>query len=163
MSEETTAPNKESAPEPKKSKVFVWIIIVALVVSLVGGVAWYFLHSNKPTQAQAAPEETAPKYTVHLESFTVNLADPQESHFLRISIDVGMGKPLKANKEGESDFPTARVRDAILPVLASGKGDVLVTPQGKEELKKAILSALQQKVPEIGAQDIYFTEFLVQR
>jgi flagellar basal body-associated protein FliL len=160
MSEETTAPNKESAPEPKKSKGLVWIILVALV-ALVGGVAWYFLHSNKPTQA--APEETAPKYTVHLESFTVNLADPQESHFLRISIDVGLGKPLKASKEGESDFPTARVRDAILPVLASGKGDVLVTPEGKTELKKAILSALQQKVPEIDARDIYFTEFLVQR
>lgn len=162
MSEETTDPNKEAAPEPKKSKGFLLIIIVALVVALVGGgVAWYFLHSNKPTEA--APEETAPKYTVHLESFTVNLADPQESHFLRISIDVGMGKPLKAGKEGESDFPTARVRDAILPVLASGKGDVLVTPQGKEELKKGILAALQQKVPEIDARDIYFTEFLVQR
>ncbi len=161
MSEETTDPNKEAAPEPKKSKGLL-IIIVALVLALVGGgVAWFSLHSNKPTEA--APEETAPKYTVHLESFTVNLADPQESHFLRISIDVGMGKSLKATKEGESDFPTARVRDAILPVLASGKGDVLVTPQGKEELKKAILSALQQKVPEIDARDIYFTEFLVQR
>jgi flagellar basal body-associated protein FliL len=160
MSEETTAPNKESAPEPKKSKGLVWIILVALV-ALVGGVAWYFLHSNKPTQA--APEETAPKYTVHLESFTVNLADPQESHFLRISIDVGLGKPLKASKEGESDFPTARVRDAILPVLASGKGDVLVTPEGKTALKKELLAALQQKVPEIDARDIYFTEFLVQR
>jgi flagellar basal body-associated protein FliL len=162
MVEETAAPDKEAAPEPKKSKGFLWIIIVAAVVALVGGgVTRFLLHSNKPTEA--APEETAPKYTVHLDSFTVNLADPQESHFLRISIDVGMGKPLKASKEGESDFPTARVRDAILPVLASGKGDVLVTPQGKEELKKAILSALQQKVPEIGAQDIYFTEFLVQR
>ncbi|SRR5712692_6538810 len=161
MSEETTDPNKEAAPEPKKSKGLL-IIIVALVLAMVGGgVAWFSLHSNKPTEA--APEETAPKYTVHLESFTVNLADPQESHFLRISIDVGMGKSLKATKEGESDFPTARVRDAILPVLASGKGDVLVTPQGKEELKKAILSALQQKVPEIDARDIYFTEFLVQR
>jgi flagellar FliL protein len=161
MSEETTAPNQESASEPKKSKGLLWIIILAVLALVGGGAAWFFLHTSKPTQA--APEETAPKYTVHLESFTVNLADPQDSHFLRISIDVGMGKPLKASKEGESDFPTARVRDAILPVLASGKGDVLVTPQGKEELKKEILSALQQKVPEIGAQDIYFTEFLVQR
>jgi flagellar protein FliL len=161
MSEETTAPNKDAAPEPKKSKGFLWIIIAVVVALVGGGVAWFFLHSSKP--AQAAPEETAPKYTVHLESFTVNLADPQDSHFLRISIDVGIGKLLKASKEGESDFPTARVRDAILPVLASGKGDVLVTPQGKEELKKEILSALQQKVPEIDARDIYFTEFLVQR
>jgi flagellar FliL protein len=161
MAEETTAPNKEAAPVPKKSKGFLWIIIVALVVALVGGGAWYFLHSNKETQA--APEEAAPKYTIHLESFTVNLADPQESHFLRISIDVGMGKPLRSSKEGESDFPTARVRDAILPVLTSGKGNVLVTPEGKTELKKEILSALQQKVPEIDARDIYFTEFLVQR
>jgi flagellar protein FliL len=161
MSEETTAPNKEAAPEPKKSKGLLLIIIVVVVALVGGGVAWFFLHSNKPTEA--APEETVPKYTVHLESFTVNLADPQDSHFLRISIDVGMGKPLKASKEGESDFPTARVRDAILPVLASGKGDVLVTPEGKAELKKAILSALQQRVPEIDARDIYFTEFLVQR
>src|ERR1700674_5675328 len=110
MSEETTAPNKEAAPEPKKSKGLLLIIIVVVVALVGGGVAWFFLHSNKPTEA--APEETAPKYTVHLESFTVNLADPQDSHFLRISIDVGMGKPLKASKEGESDFPTARVLGA---------------------------------------------------
>jgi flagellar protein FliL len=162
MSEETTTPNKESAAEPKKSKGLVWIIIVALVVALVGGgVAWFFFHSNKATQA--APEETAPKYTVHLEGFTVNLADPQESHFLRISIDVGLGKSLKASKEGESDFPTARVRDAILPVLASGRSEALITPEGKAELKKELLSALHQKVPDIDAREIYFTEFLVQR
>jgi len=43
------------------------------------------------------------------------------------------------------------------------KAEALLTPSGKQQLKKNILDALNQNVPELGVRDVYFTEFLVQR
>ena len=89
------------------------VLILAAVVGLAaaGGGGWFYLHQSKTTHA--APPETETLHTVHLEGFTVNLADAEENHFLRITIDIGLGHAPKAAKEGESEIPTARVRDAI--------------------------------------------------
>ncbi len=157
MSEETTA----KQPEAKKSKSTVMIIGVVLVLALAGGGGYFYLHQGKTAQASAPEPESL--HNVHLEGFTVNLADVEENHFLRITIDLGLGHAPKAAKEGESEIPTARVRDAILNVLTAGKADVLVTQQGKAQLKKDILDALQKTAPDLDVREVYFTEFLVQR
>ena len=34
-----------------------------------------------------------------------------------------------------------------------------MTPDGKAQLKKDIVEALKEKVPEIDAREVYFTEF----
>ena len=140
------------------------VLILAVVVGLAaaGGGAWFYLHQGKT--AQAAPQQqTEALHTVHLEGFTVNLADAEENHFLRITIDLGLGHAPKAAKEGESEIPTARVRDSILTVLTASKSEALVTPEGKAQLKKDILAALTQSAPELDVREVYFTEFLVQR
>ena len=139
------------------------VLILGAVLALAASAeaAWFYLHQGKT--AQAAPSRPRKLHTVHLEGFTVNLADVEENHFLRITIDLGLGTLPKPPKEGESDIPTARVRDAILTVLTAGKADALVTQEGKAELKKDILAALQQSVPELDVREVYFTEFLVQR
>jgi flagellar FliL protein len=87
----------------------------------------------------------------------------EENHFLRITIDLGLGKAPKAAKEGESEIPIPRVRDAILTVLTAGKAEALITPEGKAQLKKEVLAAVQQSVPDLDVREVYFTEFLVQR
>lgn len=156
MTEETATNAKAN---PKKSKSL--IAILAAVIVLGGGAgAYFYLHQGKTAQAAKPPE---PVHTVHLEPFTVNLADAEENHFLRITIDIGLGHALKPAKEGEPEIPTARVRDAILTVLTAGKAEVLVTQEGKAQLKKDLLATLQQTVPEIDIREVYFTEFLVQR
>lgn len=141
------------------------VLILAVVVGLAaaGGGAWFYLHQGKTAQAAPQQQQTEALHTVHLEGFTVNLADAEENHFLRITIDLGLGHAPKAAKEGESEIPTARVRDAILTVLTAGKSDALVTPDGKAQLKKDVLAALQQSAPELDVREVYFTEFLVQR
>jgi flagellar FliL protein len=158
MSEETNK-NAEQIP-PKKSNSIVLILGAILGLALMGGGAWFYLHQGKT--AQAAPVKTEELHTVHLEGFTVNLSDVEENHFLRVTIDLGLGHPPKA-KEGESGVPIAPVRDAILMVLTSGKADVLITQDGKAQLKKDLLAALQQKFADLDVREIYFTEFLVQR
>jgi len=164
MAEEPKSTPNPARPAPKKKSSALVVIVGVLVVLLGGGgAAWYYLHHDaKPAEAAAA--EKTPEFTIHLETFTVNLADPEESHFLRITIDLGLGHPPKgAAERGVGDFPVARARDAILSVLAIGKADVLMTPEGKAQLKHDLIQALNENVPESDVRNVYFTEFLVQR
>jgi flagellar basal body-associated protein FliL len=149
------------------------IFLLAGLALLLGGsgATWFFFVHGKSAQAAGEKVEKTtkkdPEYTVHLDSFTVNLDDQEESHFLRITLELGVGQVPKGDpgKEGSdnSGFPTAQTRDAVLAVLSASKANELLTPEGKTALKQKLLAALQQKVPEIDARSVYFTEFLVQR
>jgi flagellar FliL protein len=104
------------------------------------------------------------KSVLHLESFVVNLADPEDNRFLRVGIDLGLENPVAAKgKEGESAVPVARIRDSILAVLSTWHSDALLAPEGKQKLKQELVHALNDRVPELGVREIYFTDFLVQR
>jgi flagellar FliL protein len=105
------------------------------------------------------------KAVMHLESFVVNLADPEDNRFLRIGIDLGLENPPSA-KEGkgeEGGVPTARIRDCILAVLSTWHSDALLAPEGKQKLKDELVHALRARAPELGVKEVYFTDFLVQR
>jgi flagellar FliL protein len=96
---------------------------------------------------------------MHLETFVMNLADSDQRSYLRIGIDLGLNN---AAKHGE-ELPVARVRDTILGVLALAKVDDLLTAEGKNRLKQDLLHALTERVPDLGVEEVYFTEFLIQR
>jgi flagellar protein FliL len=161
MADEPKDANKSEAPKKSKAPL---LIVVALVLIAGGGAGtWYFLHHSKTAEASTPAADTN-EYVLHLETFTVNLADQEEGHFLRTTIDLGLGHtPKGAEGRGAGDFPVARARDTILSVLTVGKADVLLTPEGKAQLKHDLLQALQDKVPEADVRNIYFTEFIVQR
>jgi flagellar FliL protein len=162
MTEDPKSVSNSATAAPKKSPM---LMIVGVLVVLLGGGggAWFYLHHGKSAEA-AAPVEQTPEFMVHLDTFTVNLADTEENHFLRITMDLGLAHaPKGAAEKGSGDFPVARVRDAILSVLAAGKADALMTPEGKTQLKHDLIQSLQQSVPEADVRSVYFTEFLVQR
>ena len=128
-----------------------------------GGTAWFFAQRDS-TGAPSKPS-ASPGQVVHLEGFTVNLADPEESHFVRVTMDVELERmpPPVEKEKPASGLPMARIRDTIIAVLAASKAEVLLTSDGKIQLKKSLVNALNGKVPEMSVRDIYFTEFLVQR
>ena len=137
--------------------------------AVVGGGAASWLLQQRSQQGAAVRAESgtngAPKYLIPLDGFTVNLADPEETHFLRVTISLGIDHlPEGVEKDKPTvAIPVARVRDAILSVLTSCKADELLTPEGKAQLKRNVLASVQKNVPELGVRDVYFTEFLVQR
>ena len=153
------------AAEKKSSAGWVFVVILLLLVG--GGItAWLMLDKGQNAQAsKSAKPGSAPKYLAHLEGFTVNLADPEETHFLRVTMDLGFDRlPDGVDKEKASAaLPVGRIRDAILSVLTTCKADTLLTAEGKTALKKNLVDALNKVVPELGVREIYFTEFLVQR
>lgn len=168
---EKTSNNDPQQPKIKSKKLIV--ITAAAVVFLVlgGGGYWYasghnvpFLNQSKK-DAPGAPAKDAPPIAVFkLHNFVVNLADPDHSAFLRIGIALGLDKQLPGGSDSEKDSPyTPQVRDAVLSVLSTWSSGNLLAPDGKTKLKKELLDILQQKVPEMGVINVYFTDFLIQQ
>ena len=95
----TPVPPKEAVTKPGgKSKL---LIIGALIVVLGGGgaAAYYVMRTPAAPNGEKAVVVAKPKEAglITLEPFTVNLADPGGSRFLRLSVRLVVESP----KEGE--------------------------------------------------------------
>jgi len=138
-----------------------WRILAVLSALLIaaGAGLWLWLSHGSEAPAEAA-NATPVRSTLHLETFVLNLADPEQRAYLRVGIDLGVNQDLK---QVEGTVSTAQVRDAILGVLAEAKAEDLLTSAGKNKLKQDLLRALKERVPQLGVEEVYFTEFLIQR
>jgi flagellar basal body-associated protein FliL len=134
-----------------------WVLLSALLLLMPAIGAW--LRSAERSSAGSSASGTGTKSTLHLETFVVNLSDHEQRSYLRVGIDLGLGRELG---KGENP-PVALVRDAILGVLAQCRADELLTPQGKDRLKQGLLRTLQERAPALNVQEVYFNEFLIQR
>ena len=142
--------------------------MAVLAIGIGSGIWWGFIRPRDATSANQAQE--APARTVlPLDSFTVNLADPEEGRFLRATLALGVDGQLPVIAKGESkavengDVSMATIRDSILTVLAQCTSAQLLTPDGKAKLKTDLINSLNRDVPGLRAREVYFTEFLVQR
>jgi len=135
-----------------------------LVLPLAACAVWYLFRHSASTAQQKMKADPEVRAFLHLEPFVVNLADPEGGRFLRVGIDLGLERVLGEHSRAEqSELPIARSRDAILMILTTCKADDLMAPAGKAKLKDELTKALREHAPELGVQEVYFTEFLVQR
>jgi flagellar protein FliL len=186
----STEPKDKAAAgaAPKKSKMMLIIILLLMVVAGAGGFfGWKHFKAKADTTGQAAAsghdeeessDDEKPKKgkkkkkkekepgsegaTVNFEPFLVNLADKEASRYVKTSIRL-----LVANKEsaetiakGETLMP--RMRDTILTLLSTKTAEEMTSNEGKEKLKKEILEKVNEYLPEEGAEDVFFTDFVVQ-
>jgi flagellar basal body-associated protein FliL len=134
-------------------------LTVALAAFVLVAIGIWFRARHGSESATPAGEETQIKSTLHLDTFVLNLADPDQRSYLRVGIDLGLNRELKRDEV----VPVAQVRDVILGVLSQAKVDELLTAAGKTRLKESLLHSLRERVPGLGVEEIYFTEFLIQR
>ena len=163
-SKPAVAPNATTIVVEKRTSFSTMAFLLVLAIAGGGAVAWFALQSRVNGDEQGK-SVAAPGQLVHLEGFTVNLADPEENDFVRVTIDLELDRmpaPLDKAKPS-SGLPMARIRDTIIAVLAASKAQPLLTTDGKLQLKKTLRDELNRRVPEMSVRDIYFTEFLVQR
>jgi len=159
------AEEPKKVPE-KKSKSIVSLISFLMVTLVVAGALgyWWRAHHKPPVHEPPKKSEAEVKAVMRLESFTVNLADKDTNGFLRVGIDLGLAKDIPGGKEGEEAARiTPVLRDTVLGVLSSRNSEELLATDGRAKLKADLRAALQERVPEIGIQEIYFNDFLVQR
>jgi flagellar protein FliL len=150
---------------PGKSSKLGIIPAVLLALAIGGAVTWLLGSHDRGEAAAGNKAEKLSPAIVHLEGFTVNLADKEGNRFLRVSMDLAIDHvpPPATRDKPFSGLPMSRMRDSILSVLTVCKSDALLTAEGKERLKTDLRVALNHDNPELGVREIYFTEFLVQR
>jgi flagellar basal body-associated protein FliL len=132
--------------------------LFGLACALLALGIWFW--STRGTRPESsAGQGSQVKSTLHLESFVLNLADPGQRSYLRVGIDLGLSRQMGRGENA----PLGPVRDTILSVLGQSQADDLVTAKGKTNLKEHLLHGLQERVPDLGVEEVYFTEFLIQR
>jgi len=166
----TVPPPPGAAPKAARADRKPWLSRVGLIAgaAMLVAVAASWLIFGRGDSADAPADNSSGNsglITVHLEGFTVNLADHEENHFLRVTMDLAVDHlPPGADKDKPgARLPMAHIRDTILSVLTECQADALLTADGKNQLKKNLVEALNRAVPDVGVRDIYFTDFLVQR
>jgi flagellar FliL protein len=147
---------------PARSRAKAGVVIVTILV-LAGATAGYWSCRTRAAEASPAGSGQNIASVLHLDTFVLNLADPDQRAYLRIGIDLGLDRQLKKPAPGESGPPIALVRDTILSILSENRPEDLTLAEGKTKLKERLLKALQERAPELGVREIYFTEFLIQR
>ena len=168
MSTENQPVSAAAAPAKKSRKglVIILIVVLLLLAGGGGGAYWFMFHGNGAAEAaEADPEpEPPPPATgiVPLAPFVVNLADPSGTRFLRVSMSLVVADEAVAKEIEEEKVVHARLRSAILELLAQKQSTELVTPEGKAELKKAIAEGVAHAAHELKVEDVLFSEFIVQ-
>lgn len=174
---------------PKKSKMmFLIIVLLAVGVAGAGGFfGWKHFKAKADTTAHAASgheeeesdDEEKPRKgskknrknkedhggdgaTVNFEPFLVNLADKDGSRYVKTSIRLLVTSKESAETITKGETLMPRMRDTILTLLSTRTAEEMTSNEGKEKLKKEILEKVNEYLPEEGAQEVFFTDFVVQ-
>ncbi|MDR0239683.1 MAG: flagellar basal body-associated FliL family protein [Deltaproteobacteria bacterium] len=180
--------HEEAAEAPKKKskvkKIVILLVILLIIVSAGAGGAywWFFLRVPPPpgggAAAPVAPsagaaspgKESSPRVervsdlprsvgkVLPLPQFVVNLADPAGKRVLKLGMEVeanaDIAKELQAND--------ARIRDAVITLLAGKSFAEVQSPEGKVLLRAEVAARLNQILGAPKIVRVYFTEFIVE-
>ncbi len=172
--------DEEQAKKKKSSGNLMQIIIVVLLVLILAGggfVGWKLLQTPETPPEDSGPTQTAetkmpeadlevedpnaPPVLVDVDNITINLADTNESRFLRAKIKLEV-RTEKDKTLLTSDLGKAKVNDLILTLLSNKTFKEIRTAQGKYELKEEIVFRLNKAFPGKPVRKMYFTDFVSQ-
>jgi flagellar FliL protein len=157
--------SETNAPTPKKKGGFVKLLAIVLLACAGGGAgAYFYFVKAAPAHAKEAEPEPPPAPTgiLALEPFVVNLADTGATRFIRVTLSLVLQDEEQAKELEEHAIEKARVRSGILELLAEQHAEKLVTPEGKDELKKTIAERIEHAAHELKVVDVLFSEFVIQ-
>ncbi len=182
MAEKGAKGPSPAIPRKKGGGGLMKIIILVVGVGVLGGggfFAYRKFFKAKPAaeagteggdaQTQAAPEpkgihivEKPELAIVPLEPFLVNLADTDGNRFLRCTMKMVLDSKEHFEKLNQNEAVVAKIRDAFLVLMSTKIGADLVTPDGKEKLRKELVDKGNEIMGKPWAVDLLFTDFVVQ-
>ena len=138
------------------------LLIILVVVLMAGGGGGYFFFSKgasaKQTEKKVETEKSST--TLELPEFVVNLQDKLRSHYLKaiVVLEISGGGESEKLKE-----LTPYLRDVVITTLSKQEYDVLLTEQGKSELKRELLVRVQKVADKADAKvsSVLFTSFVM--
>lgn len=155
-----TAPGTAAAPKRRKRLPLILIAVAALVVASLAGVPFLYhgnSHGEKP--AEAAHEE--PGGLVPLEPMLVNLSDRDAQRFAKVTVRLVVGTRTEAEEIAEDDLRQARLRSAILELLAQQAAADLAAAEGRTKLRQAIADRAAHALG-LKVHDVLITDLVVQ-
>jgi flagellar FliL protein len=156
---------KQEQPKRSFSKLIIFGVLV-IFLGTGGFLGWNMIMKGSKTEAQVSETNFHKKQKVEtatypLDSFIVNLMDKSGSgkRYLKVGMILEIG-----NQEQSLVLEKYKpqIRDSVLLLLSSKSFSEISTMEGKLELKRALLSRINQFLGEIMISRIYFTEFVVQ-
>jgi flagellar FliL protein len=156
------AQSQTPAAPKKKGGVLKILLFSVLVLMLAGGGgAWWWLGGHKTVAAATEPGlET--RGLLPFEPFLVNLTDAGGARFLKVTVQLVLGSDAEVKKVQEAPVLVSQARSDILELLSEQSAPVLVTPDGKQALKKAIRERVAPVFQHEQVVDVLFSEFVVQ-
>jgi flagellar FliL protein len=156
--------------KPAKSGKLKWILIGGAVLVLAGGGGAAYMLLGKKSGAGAKHEEAAkvvraaPLYYKFDPAFVVNFGGESNSRYLQVAVEVMSRVPevIEAVKANEP-----AIRNDLVMLFSSQQTDVLLSSQGKDNLRQATLEAIRKTVAKEGTkpesiEGVYFTSFVIQ-
>ena len=177
---EAEAPKKKGG---KVKKIIIFVALLLIILSAGAGGAYWWLYLRVPPApgsgpaASSAQSESAVPHgkessarvervsalprtagkVLPLPQFVVNLADPAGKRILKLGMEVeanaDITKELQAND--------ARIRDAVITLLAGKSFAEVQSPEGKVLLRAEVAARLNQILGAPRIVRVYFTEFVV--
>ena len=152
------------------NKIMVILMVVVLILVVFVG-AGFFMMWNKLNAVSSQSVATANPSTTDngsaqttgpilpLETFIVNLADPNGNRYLRVTIKLEL-KSDEITEQVEKRLP--HIRDGILMILPTKKYSDINSVEGKTALRDQIMASINNLLNKGSVTNIYFTEFVVQ-
>lgn len=163
----------DGQPEPQKSRKWLLIGLVCLVLLTGGGTAAYFLlaggSDKAPAAEQAEPKQAQALYTKirtrqGKPMFVVTLVSSDgRRHYLQAYVEA-KSRNQKVVDTLNKHMP--RVVSLLNALFSTQKFEDLRTAEGKRELKKEatqrVQQLMQEKIGEPGVETLLFTNFVMQ-
>lgn len=175
----------------KRSRAKKIVIILAIILIMLsaagGGLYWWFFLRN-PASAEAegmdssavtqgadakggkAAVDNSPRIerqsdlprstgkVLPLPEFVVNLSDPSGKRYLKLGMEV----EVNADVSREITAQSAKIRDAVIMLLAGKSFADVSSAEGKVLLKAEVAARLNQILGAQRVVRVYFTDFVVQ-
>ncbi len=167
--------NGTEEADGKNSRLRLIIIVVAVLALAGGGGGFYFMKVAAPDSDLVAVEDEksdveseeevmdTPYYFSLDPPFVVNFAGKGRAKFLQVNIG-GLTRNPAIKEDITTHLP--HIRNDIVFILSSKRYDDLITPEGKEDLRKQVLAEvrkiLKKETGNGDVEDIYFTSFVMQ-
>jgi len=150
------------------------LVLLVLVLAVGGFVAWKLIsmeqapavddktqitQTEETTIPEAEDEQEGPPIMMDIDNMTVNLADTDQSRFLRAKIKLEVRSEEAKAKVSEN---IVQVNDLIITLLASKKFSEIRTPQGKYALKEDLVYRLNRVIGGNPIKKVFLGDFVVQ-
>jgi len=162
---EETSKETQEAPSGGKKKIVIIAAAVVLVVAVAAGLFFSGVFGGKEGSEPAKEEPievklpTLARPTVPLKEFVINLADVDQSRYLKAVVELEV-----ANEEVAQacEANRAAIRNSLVELLSSKAFAQIRDVKGKVRLRQDIIVRLNEILGTNWITQVYFTDFIVQ-